>query len=120
VAGRGWAGSWQLDPAMLDGGLQAAVLWARRTLGAASLPTSLGGLHIYRSGPIPGNVRCVLVGREHAHDRALSDAVFLTQDGIVLAELRGIEVHALSPSERPADSPEKPGRRSGSGSAARS
>ena len=61
-----------------------------------------------------------LVGREHAHDRALSDAVFLTQDGIVLAELRGIEVHALSPSERPADSPEKPGRRSGSGSAARS
>jgi malonyl CoA-acyl carrier protein transacylase len=118
VNGRTWVGSWQLDPALLDGGLQAAVLWARRKLNAASLPTSIGSLHVYRPGPIPSQVRCVLVGREHSNDRALSDAAFVAPDGTVVAELRGIEVHALPRNDRPA--PESPRRRSGNGSAARS
>ena len=122
VTARGWAGPWQLDPALLDGGLQAAVLWAQRKLGAACLPTAIASLHIYRSGPATGNVRCVLVGREAAHDRAVSDVAFLAGDGTVLAELRGIEVHALPQLEHPAGSPEPPGarRRTGNGSPARS
>ncbi len=120
VSGRAWSGTWQLDPALLDGGLQAAVLWARRKLGTASLPTSIGSLQVYRPGPIADHVRCVLVGREHAQERALADAAFVAPDGSVVAELRAIEVHALPRSERPAGASEGPRKRSGNGSAARS
>src|SRR5690606_2983479 len=38
---------WQTDPALLDGGLQLALLWTEHTLGRASLPTGLGALHVY-------------------------------------------------------------------------
>jgi hypothetical protein len=64
----------------------------------------------------------VLVGREASHERAVSDAAFLAGDGTVLAELRGIEVHALPRGERPLASSEPPAprRRPGNGSAARS
>ena len=122
VTARGWAGPWQLDPALLDGGLQVAVLWAQRKLGVASLPTTIARLHIYRPGPAAGIVRCVLAGREASHERAVSDAVFLASDGSVVAELRGIEVHALPRDERSAGPAEATAsrRRTGSGSPARS
>jgi NAD(P)-dependent dehydrogenase (short-subunit alcohol dehydrogenase family) len=121
VTAREWAGHWQIDPALLDGGLQAAVLWAQRRLGAASLPTAISSLHIYHLGPAAGIVRCVLSGREVARDRAVADAAFLASNGSVLAELRGIEVHALPRDERagPPASP-APRRRAGTGSPARS
>jgi len=122
VTARQWAGLWQLDPALLDGGLQAAVLWAQRRLGAAALPTAISSLHIYHLGPSTGIIRCVLVGREVARDRAVADAAFLASNGSALAELRGIEVHALPRDERPPSSPEAPAprRRAGTGSPARS
>jgi hypothetical protein len=122
VTARGWLGSWQLDPALLDGGLQAAVLWAQRKLGAASLPTAISSLHIYHPGPAVGPIRCVLAGRESSHKRAVSDAAFLASNGSVVAELRGIEVHALPGDEHPAGPPEAPAprRRAGNGSPARS
>jgi hypothetical protein len=122
VTARGWAGSWQLDPALLDGGLQAAVLWAQRKLGAASLPTAISSLHIYHPGPATGPIRCVLAGRESSHKRAVSDAAFLASNGSVVAELRGIEVHALPSDEHSAGPPDAPAprRRAGNGSPARS
>jgi acyl transferase domain-containing protein len=122
VTARGWVGSWQLDPALLDGGLQAAVLWAQRKLGAASLPTAISSLHIYHPGPAVGPIRCVLAGRESSHKRAVSDAAFLASNGSVVAELRGIEVHALPSDEHPAGPPEAPAprRRARNGSPARS
>jgi malonyl CoA-acyl carrier protein transacylase len=122
VGARDWAGSWQLDPALLDGGLQAAVLWAQRKLGAGSLPTAISSLHVYHPGPAAGIVRCVLVGREASQNRAVADAAFLASNGSVVAELRGIEVHALVRDEHPASPPETPPprRRAGNGSPARS
>jgi acyl transferase domain-containing protein len=122
VGARDWVGSWQLDPALLDGGLQAAVLWAQRKLGAGSLPTAISSLHVYHPGPATGIVRCVLVGREASQKRAVADAAFLASNGSVVAELRGIEVHALVRDEHPASPPETPPprRRAGNGSPARS
>jgi malonyl CoA-acyl carrier protein transacylase len=122
VGARDWVGSWQLDPALLDGGLQAAVLWAQRKLGAGSLPTAISSLHIYHPGPAAGIVHCVLVGREASQKRAVADAAFLASNGSVVAELRGIEVHALVRDEHPASPPETPPprRRAGNGSPARS
>ena len=122
VGARDWVGSWQLDPALLDGGLQAAVLWAQRKLGAGSLPTAISSLHVYHPGPAAGIVRCVLVGREASQKRAVADAAFLASNGSVVAELRGIEVHALPRDEHSAGPPEAPAlrRRAGNGSPARS
>jgi hypothetical protein len=122
VTARGWPGPWQLDPALLDGGLQAAVLWAQRKLGAAALPTAISSLHIYHTGPATGTIRCVLAGREASRERAVSDAVFLASNGSVVAELRGIEVHALPRDEHPAGASDTPAprRRAGNGSPARS
>jgi len=122
VTARDWPGPWQLDPALLDGGLQAAVLWAHRKLGTASLPTAIASLHIYHAGPAVGTIRCVLAGREASHGRAVSDVAFLAGNGSVVAELRGIEVHSLPRDEHPAGPPEAPAprRRAGNGSLARS
>jgi hypothetical protein len=122
VGARDWVGSWQLDPALLDGGLQAAVLWAQRKLGAGSLPTAISSLHVYHPGPAAGIVRCVLVGRDASQKRAVADAAFLASNGSVVAELRGIEVHALVRDEPTASPPEAPAprRRAGNGSPARS
>jgi hypothetical protein len=122
VGARDWVGSWQLDPALLDGGLQAAVLWAQRKLGAGSLPTAISSLHVYHPGPAAGIVRCVLVGREASQKRAVADVAFLASNGSVVAELRGIEVHALVRDEPTASPPEAPAprRRAGNGSPARS
>jgi acyl transferase domain-containing protein len=122
VTARGWPGPWQLDPALFDGGLQAAVLWAQRKLGAGSLPTAISSLHVYHPGPAVGPIRCVLAGREASHKRAVADAAFLASNGSVVAELRGIEVHALPRDEHSAGPPEAPAlrRRAGNGSPARS
>jgi hypothetical protein len=122
VTARGWPGPWQLDPALFDGGLQAAVLWAQRKLGAGSLPTAISSLHVYHPGPAVGPIRCVLAGREASHKRAVADAAFLASNGSVVAELRGIEVHALVRDEPTASPPEAPAprRRAGNGSPARS
>ena len=41
-----WTGeSWRIDIAALDGALQLAVLWARRMLGGATLPTTIEEFH---------------------------------------------------------------------------
>ena len=64
----------------------------------------------------------MLVGREASQKRAVSDAVLLASNGSVVAELRGIEVHALPRDEHPAGAPAAPAprRRAGNGSPARS
>jgi acyl transferase domain-containing protein len=95
VADRGWRGSWQLDPALLDGGLQLALLWTRHALGGASLPTAVDAVRLFAPGPVAGSIRAVLHQREARRDRALTDVAFVTPDGRLVAELRGVETHLL-------------------------
>ncbi|MCZ7681771.1 MAG: SDR family oxidoreductase [Sandaracinaceae bacterium] len=91
---RGWEGSgWQTDPALLDGGLQLAVLWSERRLGGAALPTGLDAVCLHREGPIEGPVRAFAYGRSAASSRAVCDVLFVDQDGRPVAELRGVETH---------------------------
>lgn len=118
VQAREWLGPWQLDPAMLDGALQLAVLWAKRRLGAASLPTGIGTLQIYGAGPITGVVRGVLTAREVSRDRAVSDVALVAVDGRVLVDLRGVEVHVVPSPAEPTSPPAR--KRAGNGSSARS
>ncbi len=101
LQGRSWPGSWRLDPGLLDGVLQLALLWTMHRLGGAGLPTSIESVHLHAAGPIQGSVRCILQGRSAARGRSVSDVLCVAADGTVVAELRGIEVHVL---------PQSPGR----------
>jgi len=96
---RGWPGTWQLDPALIDAGLQLALLWTRHALGHASLPTGVEALHVYASGLAPGPIHAVLEGRHAYGDRAVSDIVFATRQGVVIAELTAVETHLLPRAE---------------------
>jgi hypothetical protein len=98
TAHQAWPGNWRLDPALLDGGLQLAVLWARHLTDRAVLPTAIDRAVIAMAGPVTGAVRCVLEGRAATGDRVVSDVRFVDDAGRTIAELRGVETHAL-PSE---------------------
>lgn len=88
----GWSGQFLTDPAMLDGGLQLAVTFAKQATGGASLPTAFSALRWY--GAPSGAVRCVVRSRALSKDHTVSDLVFL-EDERVVAELEGVEVHVL-------------------------
>jgi hypothetical protein len=91
-AATGWPrDGWRTDPALLDGGLQLAVVWARHVLGGASLPMAVRELRSYREGLAEGPVRCVVSARETREVRAVSDVVFTDASGAVVAELLGVE-----------------------------
>jgi hypothetical protein len=92
----GWHGqSWQTDPALLDGGLQLALLWTKHMLGGGSLPTGIDRLRVYCSGLPQGELRCVLVGKKAAGDKAVCDIAFVDADGTIVAELTGVTTHVL-------------------------
>ena len=82
---------WRTDPALLDGGLQLALVWARHVLGGASLPMAVRELRSYREGLAEGPVRCVVSARETREVRAVCDVVFTDASGAVVAELLGVE-----------------------------
>lgn len=50
---------------------------------------------IYTTAPHHGEIRCLLRGVETHRERTRADLVFLAADGQVVAELEGVETHAL-------------------------
>ncbi len=91
----GWSeGSWETDPALLDGGLQLAVLWTKRALGGASLPTSIGAYVPFREGA-SGPFRAVASGTAKNADQAIFDIVFEDASGEPVARLDAVEVSVL-------------------------
>jgi acyl transferase domain-containing protein/acyl carrier protein len=92
----GWpVDDWRTDSGVLDGGLQLALLWSEKVLGRPSLPTSIASARIYTTAPHHGEIRCLLRGVETHRERTRADLVFLAADGQVVAELEGVETHAL-------------------------
>jgi hypothetical protein len=93
VAALEWPGDhWPLDPAAVDGALQLALLWARRALGAATLPMAVAECRVHRPGPVDGTVRCVVRGRRTHGTGARCDAALIDADGAVRLELLGVEL----------------------------
>ncbi|MEM6959493.1 MAG: SDR family NAD(P)-dependent oxidoreductase, partial [Myxococcota bacterium] len=91
----GWSGSgWQSDPALLDGGLQLALLWSAKRLGGHALPTSVDAFTLHRRGLPQGGARVQLVAREADGDRGVCDVTFSDESGPI-AELRGVTTHVL-------------------------
>lgn len=95
VVDAGWPDPWCTDPVAMDGGLQLALLWCRRMLGGASLPTSIEAVRTFTEVPTTGPLRCTLKGRGAKGSKAVADVVFTGADGAVVAELQGVETHLL-------------------------
>ena len=48
---------WSTDPLIFDGGLQLALLWCKRVLGGASLPTGIEEIRTWCDLPVAGPIR---------------------------------------------------------------
>jgi hypothetical protein len=112
TAARGWgdgatAGSWRTDVAAMDGGLQMALLWTRRVLGGASLPTGFSAFFPYQEGAAAGALRCVLRRRDATGSKAVVDLLMVDAEGAPVAEFRGVETHLL-PGEAAAPAEPRP------------
>ena len=92
----GWRGEpWQMDVAALDGGLQLAVLYGQRMLRGANLPTAIEEVRSYRSLPSTGAIRVSAYRRKVSSAAVTTDIVLTDEQGQRLAELRGVQNHAL-------------------------
>jgi NAD(P)-dependent dehydrogenase (short-subunit alcohol dehydrogenase family) len=86
-------GPWQTDPALLDGGLQLALLWAEHNLGGRSLPTGLSAYRSFSAEPVVGPLRCLVSAKAEGKSKAVSDITFLDEEGRVVTRLEGVETH---------------------------
>src|SRR5262249_29877936 len=87
----GWAGSgWHTDPALTDGALQVAAVWAEMVLGGAALPMAIDECRIFRPGLPDGTVRCELRPRSFGSALAECDVRIIDPDGSVRVELLGV------------------------------
>jgi acyl transferase domain-containing protein/NADP-dependent 3-hydroxy acid dehydrogenase YdfG len=92
----GWIGGpYATDPAAVDGGLQMAILMGMRALGRTSLPTGVESLTLHIDEPTSGPLHCSIRSRSVSDLKTVSDAVVRTEDGRLLCELRGIEMHMV-------------------------
>ncbi len=103
IDGAGWTSdastsadeAWTTDPRALDGGLQLALLWCKRVLGGASLPTGIEEIRTWADAPFAGPIRCTLTGREATGRRSVSDLAFNDASGHLVVEFLGVETHLL-------------------------
>jgi hypothetical protein len=92
----GWIGGpYATDPAAIDAGLQMAILMGMRAIGKTSLPTGVESLTIHIDEPTSGPLHCSLRSRSVSDLKTVSDAIVRTEDGRLLCELRGIEMHMV-------------------------
>jgi len=92
----GWIGGpFATDPAAIDGGLQMAILMGMRAVGKTSLPTGVESLTIHLDEPASGPLHCSIRSRSVSELKTVSDAIVRTEDGRLLCELRGIEMHMV-------------------------
>jgi acyl transferase domain-containing protein/NAD(P)H-dependent flavin oxidoreductase YrpB (nitropropane dioxygenase family)/NAD(P)-dependent dehydrogenase (short-subunit alcohol dehydrogenase family)/acyl carrier protein len=84
-------GSWVIDPAVVDGGLQLVVLWARHYLDQTPLPSRIGHYHRYAKS-FPDSIRCE-VRVEHIPGNPVlkGDIKFFDETGKLLGWLEGME-----------------------------
>ncbi|MBM75104.1 MAG: hypothetical protein CMK59_06870, partial [Proteobacteria bacterium] len=76
----------------LDAALQLALLWTEQQLGKESVPMSIAEIRFGTEAP---GVKCQLKGRSQKTRKAISDAMLLDKDGVVVAQLLGIETYTL-------------------------
>ena len=97
----GWIGGpYATDPAAVDAGLQMAILMGMRAIGKTSLPTGVESLTIHIDEPTSGPLHCSIRSRSVSDLKTVSDAIVRTEDGRLLCELRGIEMHMVDTAKK--------------------
>jgi len=81
--------------AMLDGGLQLALLWERHRSGLASLPTRFGHLHWHMTGKLEGPVICELILKKATKLAATWSIVFTNVEKQIIATMEDVNIHVL-------------------------
>jgi hypothetical protein len=88
----GPAGHWLIDPVVLDGGLQMALLWARNYMDITVLPSRFEGVH--RFGPFHATsaIRCTMQVVEQTGMQAITyNMVFVDERGELLGMIDRVE-----------------------------
>ena len=98
----GWPDdAWAIDPVIVDGGLQLAILWASAQGLPLVLPQRIGRMVLHRPFG-DGGLHCRLAAHPVSDKRVDYDIAFETADGTLVAELAGVEFYVAGSG---ADSP---------------
>ncbi|MBI5768905.1 MAG: SDR family NAD(P)-dependent oxidoreductase [Verrucomicrobia bacterium] len=89
------ANAWRVGPAVLDGALQAAVLWSMEAHGRKSLPLRIGELVLHRPARPGETLACHLQGKEVAGPGTESNVECIDADGGAVFSLRGVECYQV-------------------------
>ena len=86
------AGSWTVDPALIDSGLQLVILWARTYRDETPLPSRLGCFHRIGPPPSDGLVRCEVEIQHHrGRPNMVTDLRFSDSRGRLFARLEDMQ-----------------------------
>jgi hypothetical protein len=86
------SGSWLIDPAVIDGGLQLLILWTRLHLDQTGLPSKLGCYHRF-SNTITGDVLCHVRIQHFEGDPILrADIKFFDEERRLIGWMENMEV----------------------------
>jgi NAD(P)-dependent dehydrogenase (short-subunit alcohol dehydrogenase family) len=88
----------ELNSAILDGGLQLALLWRLFNNGEKSLPTGYKELEIYANLPYGQDIMCHLEVLEANKFSSKFNILFTDLSGQILSKMAGVEMHILLPS----------------------
>ena len=95
----GWqAGSWRLDPALIDGALQLARWWGYANLHKPTLPTACERLTIWQPGlAASGSLRCIVQGKPIGQAGTRCDLWLIDEVScMTVAEIQGLEMYVSS------------------------
>lgn len=102
VIDAGWGGRYpSCDPAMLDAGLQLALLCGVCAGMGQSLPLAIGRVILCRP-PEAGSIHCIVTTRSRTSDRARYDIRFRNLTGQTIAELSDVEMYVIPHTEEAA------------------
>ena len=81
--------------AMLDGGLQLALLWERKRSGLASLPTQLGHMKWNMPTKVEGPILCDLILKKATNLASTWSIVFTDVEKKIIATMEDVNIHVL-------------------------
>jgi len=81
--------------AILDGGLQLALLWEHNRSEKASLPTAIKSLRIFDYCLKDQEIRCILQNTRENQLSTQWNVHFIDANGHLVAEIEGLEIHVL-------------------------
>jgi malonyl CoA-acyl carrier protein transacylase len=84
--------------ALLDGGLQLALLWERHRSGLASLPTKFGQMKWHQSEKSEGPITCELMLQKATKLAATWSIVFTNVEKQIIATMEDVNIHVLGKS----------------------